>query len=340
MKKLRIFLPLVLVVALVAPVFADTAPYKFIVTGDSRGDDGGINGPIVAEMVPAIIAEAPDLVVVSGDLVDNGILGELPVWVDAFMKPLQDAGIAVLACRGNHDGPVAGWNAAFTGPYAFPGNGPMGEENLTYSFVHKTSKFISLDQYVSYERVNQAWLDGELSGMDLPPHVFVFGHMPAFKVDHDSCLAAYPVERDTFWNSLGAAGCVAYFCGHDHFYNHSRVMDAGGRWVHQYVVGTAGAPLYNWSPPYADPRVEGVSHYKNYGYLVVDINGLDATLTFKERTAPGVFTATTDTFTYTAPARGEAVPAVTKWGLALLVTLLLLVMLGAFFRLGLAENEG
>lgn len=279
---------------------ADNA-FRFFVTGDTRGSDNGVNAEILAEMANAAIAEGAEVAVVTGDLVTNGYQTQLETWVSTFMAPLQGAGIMVLPCRGNHDGDINAWRTVFSGSYELPGNGPAGEEKLTYSVAYKNALFISTEQYLTIlPEINQPWLDDQLAANTLP-HIFVFGHTPAFSVYHTDCLAVLRAKREAFWNSLGLAGGSAYFCGHDHFYDHARVEDANGNWLHQYVCGAGGAPLYNWDGTYGEERVEGVSHFKNYGYLVVDIDNYLVTMTLKERTAPGVYTPTGDVYSYISP---------------------------------------
>jgi len=236
------------------------APWKFIVSGDSRGGDNGINAPILAEIASQIVGHNPDFVLFPGDLVSGyttpAILeSQLLNW-RTTMQPVYAAGIGVYTIRGNHDaGSVTAWNNVFTGAYALPGNGPAGEQNFTYSVSHKNALVLGLDQYVTSHRVNQPWVDAQLA-TNSSPHVFAFGHDPAFEAQHGDCLDSYPANRDAFWQSLADAGARAYFAGHDHFYDHARVNDGNGDLdddLHQYIVGTAGAPLRDWTPPTSAP---------------------------------------------------------------------------------------
>jgi hypothetical protein len=59
--------------------------------------------------------------------------------------------------------------------------------------------------------------------------------------------------------------------------------------VHQYIVGTAGAPPYTWLPPYdgnnGDYTVHQWHHARGYGYVLVEIDGLDVSLTWMERSS-------------------------------------------------------
>jgi len=319
--------------------------WRFIVTGDSRGGDNGVNTAILSELADEVVKRQVDFAIFSGDLVkgyvDQAALeSQLNTWRNT-MQPVYDAGIGVYVVRGNHDvGEPAGvtaWNNVFGD---MPDNGPAGEKNLTYSVTHKNALIISLDQYIRLRRVNQAWLDSQLAA-NTRPHIFVFGHEPAFKASHEDCLDDYVAERDAFWASIEEAGGRTYFCGHDHFYNHARVDDdpaasylrsktAGSNdihpvrsqsptpleakrkkaltrptsnGIHQYIIGTAGAPLYDWSGNYdgdnSDYTVENIYHAKEYGYVLVEIAGLDVTLTWIERVDAGKYEAK-EVWSYTA----------------------------------------
>ncbi|MCP4590785.1 MAG: hypothetical protein GY842_08570 [bacterium] len=287
-------------------------PWSFVAVGDSRGSNNGVNTAILSELAVEIAGSGAEFVMFPGDLV-NGytnqatLQSQLTTWRNTI-QPVYDAGIDVYAVRGNHDvGSPAGttaWNNVFSGSYAMPGNGPAGEQNLTYSVTHRNTLILGLDQYTPPHRVNQPWLDAQLAANE-SPHVFAFGHEPAFRVDHSDCLDDYPTDRNAFWSSLEGAGARAYFAGHDHFYDHARVDGDGdpSNDIHQYVVGTAGAPLRNWSPPYSGNNsgmtVQQVYHAKQYGYVLGEIDGLDATLTWMQRTGAGTYTPR-DTWTYTA----------------------------------------
>ncbi|UCF43750.1 MAG: metallophosphoesterase [Planctomycetota bacterium] len=288
--------------------------WRFIVTGDSRDGDNGVNTVILGELADEIVDRQVDFVLISGDLVNGyneqaALQSQLNTWIKT-MQPVYDAGIGVYPVRGNHDvGEPAGvtaWNNTFRGAFALPDNGPTDENLLTYSFTHKNVFVIGLDQYIRVRQVNQAWLDMQLAA-NTQPHIFLFGHEPAFKTQHTACLDDYPDERDAFWASIEKAGGRTYFCGHDHLYNHARVDDDGepSNDIHQYVVGTAGAPLRNWSGQYdgvnSDYTVENIYHASEFGYCLVVVNGLDVTITWFERVRPGKYKAK-ERWRYTAAA--------------------------------------
>jgi hypothetical protein len=303
------------------------AAWTFAVAGDSRGGTNGVNTQILGEIAGQMAADRPDFVLFTGDLV-TGYTNEatfrtqLLQW-RSTMAPLYDAGIAVYPVRGNHEftvvvGGVQAWNDVFSGPYALPVNGPDGEVGLTYSFTHNNAFIVGLDQYANHPiDVNQAWLDRQLSLNDRRqhPHVFAFAHEPAFKVGPRPGMEQYPVQRNAFWNSLKNAGARAFFNAHDHFYSHLELRDNPDDGnpdndVHQFTLGTAGAPFYEfgldgdmgtWTPV-------DVHHEAQYGYLLVSVEGDTVTTTWRHRVVDeqdGVsYPAGPDVFQYTVPEPG------------------------------------
>jgi len=302
---------LVCLVLLPGPASAGLAePWRFVVTGDSRGYwPDCVNMTIVGEIADQIIRQDADLVVWIGDLVTHygDLEAELNRWKYA-MQPVHDAGIGIYAVRGNHDRVDANaWRSAFSGDWALPQNGPPGEVGLTWSLAHENALIVGMDHYIPGREflVNQPWLDEQLAA-NVQPHVFGAAHTPAFKVYHDDSMHLYPADRDVFWQGIAAANGRAYFCGHDHFYDHMRVADGDSRPdndVHQFIVGTGGGPLYaggsydgnngTWAP-------ELVYHEENYGYVLVEIDDLDVTVTWWRRVAPGSYAPGPDVFQYTA----------------------------------------
>lgn len=259
--------------------------WRFAVLGDTHVG----SSDTVAEMIPFILEDSVDFVVVVGDLVEGGLgtpgsqlLQELENWKTIF-APIYNAGIPVYGLRGNHEddanNDVNMWNTAFSGSYSFPQNGPIGETNLTYSFTHKNAKLIMLDVYKNIHQVNQAWLDQELAS-NTSQHIFTFGHEAAFKVFHGDCLDDSLAARDQFWTSLKDNGCKVYFCGHDHFLDAALVDDGDGNSqndIYQYLVGTGGGWLmsqysnYNGANSTFNPN--RVFHEMEFGYSIVEING-------------------------------------------------------------------
>ena len=283
----------------------------FCVTGDSRGKikGGTINKEVLNKLTAAFKEEKPAFVLVSGDLVSgysSKLEQQLKDWRDTFMAPLLNAGIKVYPCRGNHDASPKKiaykvWKKVFSGKFALPENGPDGEKGVTYYLKDKNALVFVLDSYGRKgptHKVNTAWMEKVIKEEkgDKPMHIFAMAHEPAFQARHKDCLASKPAERDKFLNSFLSNGGVCYFCGHDHFYSHAVVtLDKGE--FHQFICGTAGAPLYDWKGKYADERVKEIKADKAFGYMVVKIKGNTAVLTTKVWDKKGNL-ATIDEFTY------------------------------------------
>jgi len=303
-----LLIPLIIAVASAGSALAAGNAVRFCVTGDSRGSmtrrNGPVNKEVISKMVAAIKKEKPDFVIFSGDLVlgySKDLEKQLTLWRDSFMKPLLDAKIPVYACRGNHDQSLGGgkkskgkkpediWNKVFSGKFAFPANGPSNARNMTY-FVRKGNVLILvLDNYSGGKKgrnqVDVGWMKSvlakETKKSPLPLHVFAMCHEPAFTVIHPDCLAVKAKQRDDFVKAFLKNGGVAFFCGHDHIYDHSQIKYPEGIF-HQFVCGTAGAPLKKkWKGKYPDKRVRNVKTSVSFGYAVVDVKDSNATITAK-----------------------------------------------------------
>lgn len=315
-----------------------SSSWKFAVVSDTQGNNKNINKTCINDAVLQAIAgdiarEKPDLVVIAGDLVNgwfrNGGIDydtQYKNWKIA-MRSVYHAGIPVYPIRGNHDsGPERlilkplpahleppadtplilkeSFRRSFAEPF-IPENGPVKEVRLTYSFVHKNAFFICMDQFTEGQhKVNQGWLEKQLAG-NQSRHIFIFGHEPAFGADHVDNLGFYPKDRDAFWNAVGRAGGRTYFCGHDHFYNRSLILDDEGHQIYQIITGTGGGILRKWSGNYQDgKRVKGEYHNSDHhGYILVTVEDKNVTIIWKALMTPGPMNAWKylDTFTYSIP---------------------------------------
>jgi Calcineurin-like phosphoesterase len=290
--------------------------WKFCVTGDSRGSDNGINSAVLKRLVVEIKKEQPEYVLFVGDLV-NGYTGakklkkQLIYWRDTFMAPLLEAGIAVYPCRGNHDlvrrkrdlikkkifasktanASRTVWNQVFSGKFQLPQNGPNKEKNITYKIAENNAVVLCLDSYMPNQRhrINQQWFNKEIkkvTASKTPLHLFAFSHEPAYSVRHRDCLDDFPEQRDKLVKTFLDAGGRAMFFGHDHRYHHATIP-FGDKTLHQFIVGTAGAPWRIWNGKYDDPQVKKIVDASVFGYMLVEINGAQVTITMKGWTKSG-----------------------------------------------------
>jgi outer membrane autotransporter protein len=300
---------------------AAAASWSFAVLGDQRDAASyGINQPIVEAMAQQIASQNPAFVLAGGDQIRG--------MVDQICKPLpeqythwKDAMAPILSItypvRGNHEtygevntlGPdyAKYWMDNIANVLTqIPRNGPTHEVGMTYSFSRHNVFIIGLDQdnVAAPQKVNQPWLNQQLAANNLP-FTFVYGHYPAFAVDPtENSLADHQAARDAFWKSLGDSSINVYFAGHNHFYNRAKVSIDGGPEIQQIVVGTGGAPLGAWSPPYPDSRVKLEKDEEDkYGYSLVTVDGNKITVDFYVYNQNSNSWSIFDTYPYTLTSR-------------------------------------
>lgn len=231
------------------PSSSNSTSWKFAVLCDTRGDNSvtpgksGVNDTIIENLSQEIVDEHCDFVLVPGDMINGWFNndsvsydGQFKNWTNA-MRSVYENNTSVYAVRGNHEDGPGNYSEklgkdvppyithpdhylreAFVKAFGFnrasgagnPANGPEGKKNLTYSFEHENAFFVGLDEYIEPHRVNQTWLDDQLK-KNTQPFVFVFGHEPAFQIQHPDCLAYNSTNRSKFWDSIGGAGCQIYF---------------------------------------------------------------------------------------------------------------------------------
>ncbi|HXI02560.1 MAG TPA: metallophosphoesterase [Candidatus Saccharimonadales bacterium] len=326
------FVVSLLLAGTLAGAFASGGPpshIAIVVTGDGRADLHSerpedrdcFNAQVAAEIRDATLREKANALLWSGDLASGTnsrcppLRKELESWVNV-MEPLYKKKVMVLAVRGNHEAHSADsvkvWNEVFSGPHRMPSTGPAEAKNLTYWVTIGNVLILGIDQYAMGTELSPVpWVRQTLEDHG-QEHVFAFGHEPAFMSGaHKDNLSANAKNRDEFIEALMDAGSQAYFAGHDHFYDHMIATDDQGRSIHQIVAGTAGAPEYDdrgytqASPGWKTERVMHVPKENGkgdvYGYVLVEVDGPKATLTFKGRTGPGTYVPM-DTWSYTAKA--------------------------------------
>lgn len=246
--------------------------WKFAVVGDTHVP----NAYTIKKIVPKLLEDKVEVVLFVGDLVQGGkgqnsegMIQELTEWKE-LTEPLIDAGVKILAVRGNHEADVKGNNIGVWEKMISP------ELNVVY--VYKNITFIGLDNYINGERtVDVEWLLKTLDTTDKNGSIIVpFGHEPAFSCNtfHPECLDANPENRNEFWNLIEKYGVKYYFCGHTHQYNLSQISH-NGNIIQQVICGGGGGVL--------QPKKGGIKETQGYdiksveiksetGYLLVDVN--------------------------------------------------------------------
>ena len=303
------FFAATLVLLLVPCVLAaeSDSSWSFGVIADSQGRAIHITNAINAEFVRHKV----DFVVQVGDL------GNLQDRI-ASNQVLAEAGIRFYPLRGNHDSEnkiemVAQFQKAFPGLPGTPGNGGSspdlpGVAGLTYSFTHKSGKFILLDTFPLLDwkegeaNENHKWYDGSILrkaytvGDYLPwieaelkkdDHRFamVFGHKNLIGQNHKDNLFnlahhdqtdqdAHPEMQNAFYALLQRYGVRYYLSGHDHMYNRSLIKSPDGKSeIVQIICGSAFQGFYMPKPPFSERETPISQDLKRNGFLIVRIDG-------------------------------------------------------------------
>ncbi|WP_287677843.1 metallophosphoesterase [Bacteroides sp.] len=246
--------------------------WKFAVVGDTHVP----NAYTIKKIVPKLLEDKVEVVLFVGDLVQGGkgqnaegMIKELTEW-KKLTKPLTDAGIKILAVRGNHEADVKGNNIVVWKKMISP------ELNVLY--FYKNITFVGLDNYINGEQtVDVEWLSKAFDTINKKGSIIVpFGHEPAFSCNtfHPECLDANPENRNEFWSLIEKYGAKYYFCGHTHQYNLSQITHNGNT-IQQIICGGGGGFL--------QPKKGGIKETQGYdvksieiksetGYLLVDVN--------------------------------------------------------------------
>lgn len=260
-----------------------------------------------------------ELVLFGGDLI-RGQSGENTArsnhqqfleWKQA-MKPVYEAfqekgqtTVPIYVVRGNHEvyakktgstqeQALVEWISSFG--KEMPQNGPpppdveAGHTNpqkgLNYFVKNRGALFVAVDQYVApgYDpSVNFTWLDKTLKDEKTGPHVFVFGHAPAwpaFKTRNDKSLFHYPELASRFRESISRGGCRVYLTGHQHYTAVNFIKSDNRPDMWQIMSGSAGAPLTRGKPDLENPQSTIYVNNSDFGYYLGKVSGNTVTLRF------------------------------------------------------------
>lgn len=219
-----------------------TTPYRIAWLADNQ------NGPTVfSQHVLHMAARNPDLVVVPGDLVQNG--NQVAQWGDYWWDPLGISQLAqttpVVIARGNHDDEH---------PYSYAYTAVPGNESW-YAFSYGNALFVALDTEAPAtgtggEEDPLVFLNAALDSPEAQEAEFriVFFHRPPFTNLWDpsnvlACLFGSPYTgeagvRDQWVPVFEQKGVDLVVSGHTHSYQHG-VLNG----VHYVTVGGAGGAI-------------------------------------------------------------------------------------------------
>ena len=236
---------------------------KFFAYGDTRTNGSvhdGIAGKIIAQYIADPAFQTLNLNVgdwVSGDS-ESAWTGE---WFNYTNIRTQDANIADIGVRGNHEGSATYWKRYWPEPFQ-PGG-------LYWSFDYGPMHVVMLDQYTAYNAgsTQYNWLRTDLAA-STKKWKFIVLHEPGWTSGGGHS------NNTTVQNDIQPLavqyGVAIIFGGHNHYYARATVNG-----VQHLTVGTGGAPLY--APASGQPNVVRTS--QSYGWSQYVINGSTLTAT-------------------------------------------------------------
>ena len=244
-------------------------PFRFVAYGDTRR--GQIGPPAHQDIVNGIIAESPDFVLNTGDVVNfDELLGEPTTlewdfWFETTTPLLSQS--PMFCVRGNHDDGTNLFELFMDNPTAASGN------ELYYSFDYGNAHILALDSTLDVcSGAQLAFVEADLAAHAGNGPLFVFFHHPPFS---NGSHGGNSGTHDCWAPLLQEYGVDIVFGGHDHLYTRYGPYPAGSsvpgiNGVNYIVTGGGGAPLYaannNGQPPIAYTLM-------SYNYMTLDISG-------------------------------------------------------------------
>ncbi len=204
-----------------APLATDPDPVRFLVFGDSGGDNSDQRA-----LLEQMYTVPYDLIIHTGDLAYNdGKLGQFESTVFRIYAELF-ARIPFFPAAGNHEYNTAK-GAAFRSVFSLPGD--SGEKWYSYDWgnVH----FVALDTEASYTE-QAAWLDADLAATEQPWKIIYMHRPPYSSGDHGSDTSL----RAKLAPVVEKHGVQLVLAGHDH--NYERMTPQNG--VAYVVTGGGG----------------------------------------------------------------------------------------------------
>jgi len=237
----------------------DQTRFTFVAFGDTR------TGHKVHQAVVArIVAQTPDFVLHTGDLVAMGTATHL--W-ETFFEIERElmARIPLFPALGNHEGN----NPRYFDLFYLPGN------ERWYAFDYGNARFICLqvDGFAEFGPKGEqyAWLEETLAA-NTQPWLFVTFHVPPYSSARDDLENDV---RQTLVPLFERYGVDVVFSGHEHNYERNEVSG-----ITYVVTAGGGAPLYALQ----EPGPTQAAFARAYHLVLVRIDGgrLQATVISSE----------------------------------------------------------
>lgn len=257
---------------------------QFIVIGDSKGKDRGINERVLSKILKESkkLLSEPEFIVLCGDNVagsinESNLAEQLQRLRDIIIEYYPK--IALVPVIGNHevnnDPKDNTYEKIFEMIYrdALPDTCLDGFNNTVYYIDYKDTRFIILNSFHAGEinKIGENQLSWLYKVGSVPiRNKILFVHSPAFPTGAHlgHCLDLYPKDRDAFWSIVEKCNIDIVFSGHEHNYSRRRIESK--RVVYQIITGGGGEKLRD---KYRDKSGIIIPPIAKYHFIVGDIDG-------------------------------------------------------------------
>lgn len=214
---------------------------RFIVIGDSKGKNHGINENILKKILnrTSKLNPLPEFIVMFGDSVAGGTSAEILIsQLERLKKIIQKfySNILVIPVAGNHEVINQSKDDRYEKILSIvyhdfiPDSILQNYNKTVYYKDFNDTRLIVLNPFHcgSIHRIDKDQLDWlEKAASTDKKNKIVFVHSPAYPTGAHlaRCLDSYPVERDCFWGIIDKCSVNIVFSGHEHNYSR-RIIDS------------------------------------------------------------------------------------------------------------------
>lgn len=264
---------------------------RFLVFGDSKGKDDGINKKALKTIMNETCKLTPEVefIVICGDSVAGSSKEiELSIQLKNLRYLIQQyhPGKLMIPVLGNHEVNITPsddrYEKIFKQAYSdFKPTDILKDYNKTVYYIDfADTRLIVLNafHYGAIHKIDKdqlKWFEEKAS--EYKKNKFVFIHSPAFPTGAHlgHCLDLYPEDRNNFWRIVDKYDIDIVFSGHEHNYSR-RIIDNSfnnenisyNRRVYQIITGGGGEKLRD---KYLSKEGIIISPIAIYHFVVVDV---------------------------------------------------------------------
>lgn len=256
---------------------------RFIILGDSKGKDNGINKKILVKLLKETrkLTPEPEVIVLCGDNIAGSEVEEVAANQLLNLRNLIERyhyGKLLIPVIGNHEvnnePKDDRYEKIFSRIYSdmLPSTYLNGYNKTVFYVDFKDTRFIILNAF-HFGEINRiarrqlSWFK-KAASVNIKNKI-VFVHSPAFPTGaHFShCLDSHPEERDAFWEIVQGCNIDVVFSGHEHNYSRRIIEEEKG--AYQVITGGSGEKLKD---KFKDKKGVITGPIAKYHFVVVDVD--------------------------------------------------------------------